>query len=187
MTEDELVRGFHFHPYMTAWPYIETVYDYCITGNEGVLQFDGGHFNISEEYLPYKIFYQTFRRKERVYFSGENGGLAFDMYDEELYEVEITSVKKIVDNSTYFDDTDENGVVSSICLFPTIEIKILFRVINKFDNIKDFYKAAYKEYPNIDPIEVEKNMLMRYRPAGKFTKLIESSEEIQKNNGVGQQ
>jgi hypothetical protein len=92
------------------------------------------------EEFPKRMFFNTTVTDDKPYEEKqtENGYVSkYKTIEDKFYEVEIYDRVKIENTSSY-DEVDEDGHKMKICYFPTHEQKIMFKVLKEFDNFEEF-------------------------------------------------
>ncbi len=137
------LRRFEFFSRERRDPYVQHLIDFQINDKEGFIHFDGYYYVMNEEF-PKHIFFNTTVREEKPYEEKQTEygyECKYRTIEDSFYEVEIYDRVKIENTSSY-DEVDEDGQKMRICYFPTHEQKIFFKVINTFDNFEDFLKRT---------------------------------------------
>jgi hypothetical protein len=123
-------RHFEFYSKDSRNPYIKQLVDFKISETDGHIHFDGYYYVLNQEF-PKHIFFITTVRED----------ISCKIIEYKMYEVEIYDRIKIANTSSY----DEDSLKLQKCYFPTYEQKLLFRVIQTFDNF-DIFLNTIKEY-----------------------------------------
>ena len=137
------LRRFEFFSRERRDPYVEYLIDFQVSETEGFIHFDGYYYVMNEE-LPKRLFFNTTVREDTPYEEKETMygyECKYKTVEDKFYEVEIYDRVKI-ENTSEYDEVDEDGHKMKICYFPTNEQKILFKIIREFDNFDNFLKRT---------------------------------------------
>lgn len=141
------LRQFEFYSKNHRDPYIGQLIDFKISEIDGHIHFDGYYYVLNEEF-PKRIFFVTTVREDKPYKIEDKCNI-YNIIEYKMYEVEIYDRVKFENTSSY-DEVDEDGLKMRICYFPTCEQKILFKVIQLFDNFEDFLKRTSEYFKQED-------------------------------------
>ncbi len=147
------LRRFEFFSRERRDPYIQHLIEFKVDETEGYIHFDGYYYVMNEEF-PKRVFFNTTVREEKPYEEKQTEygyECKYRTVEDSFYEVEIYDRVKIENTSSY-DEVDEDGQKMRICYFPTHEQKIFFKVINTFDDFEDFLKRT-SEYFKQEQVE----------------------------------
>jgi hypothetical protein len=137
------LRRFEFFSRERRDPYIQHLIDFQINDLEGYIHFNGYYYVMNEEF-PKRVFFNTTVREDKPYEEKQTEygcEYKYRTVEDSFYEVEIYDRIKMENTSSY-DEVDEDGHKMRICYFPTHEQKIFFKVINTFDDFEDFLKRT---------------------------------------------
>lgn len=133
------LRRFEFFSKERRDPYIDKLIDYKISETEGYIHFDGYYYVMNEEF-PKRIFFNT------SVLQTDN---EYKVIEDKFYEVEIYDREKMKNTSSY-DEVEEDGSKMRICYFPTHEQKIIFKIIQSFNNFEDFLHRTTEYFKQED-------------------------------------
>jgi hypothetical protein len=141
------LRRFEFFSREHRDPYIQQLIEFHINENKGYIHFNGYYYVMNEEF-PKRVFFNTTVREDKPYEEKQTEygyECKYKTIEDDFYEVEIYDRVKI-ENTSVYDEVDEDGHKMRICYFPTHEQKIFFKIINRFDNFEDFLKGTTKYF-----------------------------------------
>lgn len=151
------LRRFEFFSRERRDPYVEHLIEFNINDVEGCIHFNGYYYVMNEEF-PKRVFFNTTVREEKPYEEKQTEygyECKYRTIEDMFYEVEIYDRVKIENTSSY-DEVDEDGHKMKICYFPTHEQKIYFKVLKKFDNFEEFLSRT-SEYFKQEQEQVKEN------------------------------
>lgn len=136
------LRQFHFYSNDHRNPYIQELIEYNISEGGGYIHYDG-YYYVNNEEFPKRLFFITTLRDEIPYEEKRTDtdySCKYKIIEEDFYEIEIYDRIKIKNTSEFSEMEDEDGSTMRVCFYPTDEQKIMFKIINKFDNYDSFSK-----------------------------------------------
>lgn len=138
---DTLIR-FDFFSSERRNPYIQKIIEHQISENEGYVYFDG-HYYVSDIEFPKSTFLNiSIRTKIRM---NEDEPI-YKLTQDKYYQIEIYKREKIKNTSEYGEMIDEDGSTMKVCLFPTHEQKIYFKILEEFDTFEDFLDKCAEHF-----------------------------------------
>jgi hypothetical protein len=123
-------------------PYIQKIIEHSISDKKGYLYFDG-YYYVSDLEFPKSTFLNiSITTKIGV----DDNEPKYKLLQDTYYKIEIYKREHIKNTSEYGEMIDEDGSTMKVCLFPTHEQKLYFKILEEFDTFEDFLDKCAEHF-----------------------------------------